>query len=57
MKIWGVITLLGFVLILGPVGAADLNTISFGRMVMQSLIGLALMCVGFRGAAIENRRK
>ena len=57
MKIWGVIALVGFVLILGAVGAADLNTITVGRMVLQSLIGLALMCVGIRGAAIENRRK
>ena len=56
MKIWGVIALLGFVLILGTVGAADLNAISVGRMVLQSLVGLALMCVGFRGISIDNKR-
>ena len=41
-----VIALLGFVVMIGTIGAADVDRISFGRLVWQSALGLAMFVGG-----------
>lgn len=48
------LTLLGLLLLIGTVGACELNRIGIGQTVIQCLAGLAMMKVGLD---IINRRK
>ena len=41
-----VIVAIGFLLMLGTAGASDIDLISFGQIVIQSIIGLCLMAMG-----------
>lgn len=47
--------LIGFLLVLGTFGAADLNQISVGAFIVQIVIGLFLICNGLaRSQAINE---
>lgn len=52
-KILGIVSstflLVGFAIMLGTAGASDCNIIPFWRIVVQSLIGLAIFASGFLG--------
>ena len=50
----GTLTLLGLLLLIGTVGACEMNHIGIGQTVIQCLAGLAMMKVGLD---IINRRK
>ena len=61
----GIISVLGFIYILGTAGASDCNKISFEQVITQSLIGTAMFAGGFgvmwlvekhQEAAIERLR-
>ncbi len=48
-----VLALIGFILMLGSVGALEQNAITFGKCITQSAIGLLLFIIGaFIGDAI-----
>ena len=48
-----IVALIGFLLMLGSVGALEQNVIAFGRGVVQSVIGLVVFIIGaFIGDAI-----
>lgn len=49
--------LVGFILALGTVGAADMEAISFNRLVVQSLIAGALVGIAFFGLNLEEKRE
>ena len=46
---------LGFFIILGTAGASDQNSISLMQVLIQSIIGLALMCIGTMDRRKEHR--
>lgn len=48
--------LVGFILAAGTVGASDLQTISFTRLVVQSLIAGALVGIACFGLNLEEKR-
>lgn len=52
-----IIALLGAILLLGTAGASDFSGLTMTRTITQSLIGLGLICIGFRGAAAAERRE
>ena len=43
MKLRGVVALLGFLLVLGSVGALELDVIAFGQFAIQAGIGLLMV--------------
>lgn len=49
--------LVGFILAAGTIGAADLEKISFNRLVIQSLIAGALVGIAFFGLNLEEKRE
>ena len=51
------IGLVGFILAAGTVGASDLQTISFTRLVVQSLIAGALVGIACFGLNLEEKRE
>ena len=55
--IYIMIGLVGFLLAAGTVGAADLERISFNRLVVQSLIAGALVGIAFFGLNLEEKRE
>lgn len=55
--VWEVIAFLGFWLLIGTAGASDINSLTFNRVLIQSLIGLGMLVVGFRGATETRRRR
>lgn len=55
--IYIMIGLVGFLLAAGTVGAADLERISFNRLVVQSLIAGALVGIAFMGLNLEEKRE
>lgn len=48
----GVVSMAGFILILGTAGASDLESIPMDQVLTQSLVGLALLVLGFIGYQI-----
>lgn len=52
-----IIVIIGFILAIGTVGAADMEIISFGQILLQSLI--ASVCVGVAcfGLNLEEKRE
>ena len=48
--------LVGFILAVGTVGASDLQTISFNRLVIQSLVAGALGGIACFGLNLEEKR-
>lgn len=48
-RICVILSVIGFVLILGTAGAADLGTISFQTLLIRAAIGLGLFGGGFLG--------
>ena len=57
LTVWKIFTLLGAVILIGTAGASDLDTISLTQIVIQVLVGLALVCVGLRGTATIEKRE
>ena len=55
--IYIMIGLVGFILAAGTVGASDLQTISFTRLVVQSLIAGALVGIACFGLNLEEKRE
>lgn len=49
--------LVGFILAIGTVGAADQDVISFKRLVVQALIAGALVGIAFFGLNLEEKRE
>ena len=47
--IFGSFIAIGAILILGTVGASDLDLISFKELALKGLIGIGLVTIGFRG--------
>lgn len=45
-KTGGLLTGLGLLLLMGTVGACEMNHIGIGQTIIQSLIGVAMMKVG-----------
>ncbi len=45
-RIFRVIALLGFLLIIGTAGASDCDQIEFPQMMVQSFVGLLMMACG-----------
>ena len=41
--LWGVISLFGFLYVLGVAGGLDLNTLTLGQAVIHGIIGLSIM--------------
>lgn len=52
--IFGLCMFAGFVVMVGTVGSSDLNTIDFKTALVYSLIGLALMFIGFVGLKLSG---
>lgn len=48
----GVVSIAGFILILGTAGASDLESIPMDQVLTQSLVGLGLLVLGFIGYQI-----
>lgn len=55
--IYIMLAVVGFILAVGTVGAADMEVISFNRLVVQSLIAGALMGISFFGLNLEEKRE
>lgn len=49
--------LVGFIVALGTVGAADQEAISFKRMTVQALIAGALVGIALMGLNVEEKRE
>lgn len=49
--------IVGFILAVGTVGAADQDVISFKRLVIQALIAGALVGIAFFGLNLEDKRE
>lgn len=49
--------IVGFILAVGTVGAADQDVISFKRLVIQALIAGALVGIAFFGLNLEEKRE
>jgi uncharacterized membrane protein YciS (DUF1049 family) len=49
--------LVGFILAIGTVGAADQDVISFKRLVIQALIAGFLVGISFFGLNLEDKRE
>lgn len=49
--------LVGFILAIGTVGAADQEIISFNRLVIQSLIAGVFVGIAFFGINLEEKRE
>lgn len=54
--IYIILGLVGFILVVGTVGASDLQTISFNRLVIQSLVAGALVGIACFGLNLEEKR-
>lgn len=52
-----ILGLIGFILAIGTVGAADQEAISFNRLVIQCLISSALVGISFFGISLEEKRE
>lgn len=52
--IFGLCVFASFVLMIGTAGSSDLNLIDFKQIVIQSLIALALMLIGFIGLKLSD---
>lgn len=52
--IFGLCMFAGFVVMVGTAGSSDLNTIDFKTALVYSLIGLALMFIGFVGLKLSE---
>lgn len=55
--IYIMLAVVGFIVAVGTVGAADQEVISFNRLVVQSLIAGALMGIAFFGLNLEEKRE
>lgn len=55
--IYIMLAVVGFIIAVGTVGAADQEVISFNRLVVQSLIAGALMGIAFFGLNLEEKRE
>lgn len=55
--IFGSFMLIGTILILGTVGASDLDLISIKELALRGLIGIGLLTIGFRGLGGVERAK
>lgn len=53
-KIGGLFALLGLLLIIGTVGACEMDHIGLGQTIIQALTGLAIMKIGIE---LMNTRK
>lgn len=42
-----IVCLIGFGIIIGSAGSADLNLISLGQVILQGIAGLAVIIIGF----------
>lgn len=53
-RIWGIVCIAGFIILLGTVGANDAGTITTGRYLLQVVIGAGLTILGGkRGGLFE----
>ena len=52
-RIFGLCAFGGFMFMVGTAGASDCNLIDFRQIVIQSLIGLALVIIGFIGLKLS----
>lgn len=53
-KIYAVVSILGLLLVIGTAGASDLDSISLGQALMQSVIGMSAFIGGIVGGAIDG---
>ena len=53
-RILGTVCVLGLVLMLGTAGASDCDSITFGRIIIQSVIGLTMFAgAGYWGGFMQ----
>lgn len=52
--LFGLCMLAGFIFMIGTAGASDCNLIDFRQIVIQSLIALALVIIGFIGLTLSD---
>lgn len=51
------LVVIGFIYAVGTVGAADQEIISFKRLVIQVLISIVCMAIGYFGLNLEEKRE
>lgn len=51
------LAVIGFIYAIGTVGAADMEVISFKRLVIQVLISMVCMIIGYFGLNLEEKRE
>ena len=51
------LVVIGFIYAVGTVGAADQEIISFKRLVIQVLISIVCMSIGYFGLNLEEKRE
>lgn len=52
--IFGLCAFAGFIFMIGTAGASDCNSIDFRQIVIQSLIALALILIGYIGLKLSD---
>lgn len=52
-----ILGLIGFILAIGTIGAADLDNISFIQLLVRSIISVILVGVAFFGINLEEKRE
>ncbi len=57
MNAWSITSLLGLIIMLGSVGAAELGNIDIPQLLIQGFVGLGLMLTGLRGYLIHTEQE
>lgn len=55
--IYIILGVIGFILAIGTIGAADLEKISFNQLVIRSFIAAILVAISFFGLNLEEKRE
>lgn len=55
--IYIILGVIGFILAIGTIGAADLEKISFNQLIVRSLIATILVAISFFGLNLEEKRE
>ena len=55
--IYIILGVVGFILAIGTIGAADLEKISFNQLVIRSFIAAILVAISFFGLNLEEKRE
>ena len=55
--IYIVLGMIGFILVVGTIGATDLEKITFSQLLIRSLIAIILIGISFFGLNLEEKRE